>query len=74
MTTPSTDRAALRAAFPVPATAPAPWAVMVPREAAARAPAMRTMTPWEIDSFVSLHNFAVLALADGNHAYGVPLF
>jgi nitroimidazol reductase NimA-like FMN-containing flavoprotein (pyridoxamine 5'-phosphate oxidase superfamily) len=35
---------------------------------------MRTMSVEEIDSFVVPGGFAVLSLAAGNHAYGVPLF
>ena len=42
--------------------------------AAGDAPAMRAMTDGEIRSFVSTRGFGVLSLADGNHAYGVPLF
>lgn len=43
-------------------------------EHAAPQPTMRTMTEGEIDSFVSTQGFGVLALAEGNHAYGAPLF
>lgn len=41
---------------------------------ALRQPTMRSMTDAEIDSFVSQQGFGVLSLAEGNHAYGVPLF
>lgn len=37
-------------------------------------PTMRSMTEDEIAQFVSTSGFGVLALANGNHAYGVPLF
>ena len=37
-------------------------------------PTMRSMTDQEIDAFVSTQGFGILALADGNHAYGAPLF
>ena len=37
-------------------------------------PTMRTMTGEEIDSFVSTQGFGVLGLANGNRAYGAPLF
>lgn len=58
-------------ATPAPWPEPAPYAV--PR-ASDEAPTMRTMTEEEIASFVSTRGFGVLALAEGNHAYGVPLF
>lgn len=35
---------------------------------------MRTMTAEEIDGFLAGNGFGVLALAEENHAYGVPLF
>lgn len=35
---------------------------------------MRTMEDAEIDAFVATRGFGVLSLADGNRAYGVPLF
>lgn len=37
-------------------------------------PTMRTMTEAEVDAFVSTGGFGILALAEGNRAYGVPLF
>src|ERR1051325_7620359 len=43
-------------------------------EPIASQPTMRSMTDPEIDSFVSTQGFGILALADGNHAYGAPLF
>ena len=50
-----------------------PLTLSLPDRAAPQ-PTMRTMTEEEIDSFVSTQGFGVLALAEGNHAYGVPLF
>ncbi|HEX2022653.1 MAG TPA: pyridoxamine 5'-phosphate oxidase family protein, partial [Candidatus Thermoplasmatota archaeon] len=40
----------------------------------ARGATMRTMTEDEIDQVVSTAGFGILSLADGNRAYGVPLF
>ncbi|GEM_PF-2790981 len=37
-------------------------------------PTMRTMTRAEIDQFVDQGSFAILSLAGGDAAYGVPLF
>lgn len=43
-------------------------------EAVPAPPTMRRMTDAEVDAFVSTQGFGVLALADGNRAYGAPLF
>jgi hypothetical protein len=48
--------------------------IFAPREETTSRPTMRTMSPKEIDAFVSRSGFGVLALAEGNRAYGVPLF
>lgn len=52
----------------------APPLTLIAPEHVAPQPTMRTMADDEIDAFVSTQGFGVLALADGNHAYGAPLF